>query len=248
MNLVSALPRRLARTVVDGLLPPCCLGCGAGVERQGTLCADCWKGLTLLGPPCCACCGYPFPYAAEDGAVCAACSRLPPVFDAARAVFRYDDASRDLILRFKHADETHGAAFFGAWLARAGDALCARSDLIAPVPLHRWRLLARRYNQAALLAGALARTVDRPLAVDLLQRRRHTPSQGRLSPPARRRNVRAAFVLRGRWTERVQDRRVLLVDDVYTTGATVEECARVLRRAGAAGVDVVTLARVIRPR
>ena len=248
MNPGAALPRRLARTVIDGLLPPCCLGCGAAVERQGTLCADCWKALTLLGPPCCACCGYPFPYAVDDEALCAACSRQHPVFDAARSVFRYDDASRDLILRFKHADETHGAGFFGAWLARAGAAVCGRADLIAPVPLHRWRLLARRYNQAALLAGALARAADRPLAVDLLLRRRHTPSQGRLSAIARRRNVRGAFAVRGGWRECVRARRILLVDDVFTTGATVEECARVLRRAGAAGVDVVTLARVVRPR
>jgi ComF family protein len=248
MNAVTALPTRLMRAVVDGLLPPCCLGCGAGVERQGTLCAECWTSLTLLGPPCCACCGHPFPYAADDVALCAACSARPPVFDSARAVFRYDDASRTLVLRFKHADETHGAAFFGHWLARAGMPLCGRADLIAPVPLHRWRLLARRYNQAALLAGALARAADKPLAVDLLQRRRHTPSQARLSPVARRRNVRAAFALRRQWTERVRDRRVLLVDDVFTTGATVEECARVLRRAGASGVDVVTLARVVRPR
>ena len=112
MNPITALPQRLARTVIDGFLPPRCLDCGMGVERQGTLCADCWKALTLLGPPCCACCGHPFPYAAEDEALCAACSRQRPVFDAARAVFRYDDASRDLILRFKHADETHAAAFF----------------------------------------------------------------------------------------------------------------------------------------
>lgn len=248
MNLVGALPRRLARTVIDGLLPPRCLGCGAGVERQGTLCADCWKALTLLGPPCCACCGYPFPYVAEEHALCAACSRQHPAFDAVRSVFRYDDASRDLILRFKHSDETHGAAFFGVWLARSGAEIAARADLVTPVPLHRWRLLARRYNQAALLASALAKATDRPLAVDLLLRRRHTPSQGRLSALARRRNVRGAFTLRPRWADRVPGRRVLLVDDVFTTGATVEECARVLRRAGAAGVDVVTLARVVRPQ
>jgi len=248
MHPIAELPRRLARTVIDGLLPPCCLGCGAGVERQGALCSRCWNGLTLLGPPCCACCGFPFPYPAEDGALCVACSARHPVFDAARSVFRYDDASRDLILRFKHADEIHGAAFFGVWLARAGAELCARADMIAPVPLHRWRLLVRRYNQAGLLAGALARATKKPLAVDLLLRRRHTPSQGRLSPIARRRNVRGAFSLRSRWADRLRGLRILLVDDVLTTGATAEECARVLRRAGVAGVDVVTLARVVRPR
>jgi ComF family protein len=234
------------RAAVDAVLPPRCLGCGEVVEDPGTLCGQCWSGLTFLSPPCCACCGFPFPYAAPEGTLCAACTRLHPAFDRARAVFRYDDASRGLVLGFKHADETHGAPAFGRWLSRAGTDLVADADLIAPVPLHRWRLLSRRYNQSALLARAVAQAGSGRLAVDLLVRRRHTPQQGRLSALARRRNVRGAFALRPRWAEAVADRRILLVDDVLTTGATVEECARVLRRHGAAGVDVLTLARVVR--
>jgi ComF family protein len=234
------------RAALDAVLPPRCLSCGAYVEDPGTLCGGCWNGLTMLSQPCCACCGFPFPYAAPEGTLCVACSRARPAFDRARAVFRYDDGSRDLILGFKHADETHAAPAYGRWLARAGAELLAEADLIAPVPLHRWRLLMRRYNQSALLAIAAARNAEGRLAVDLLQRRRHTPRQGRLSPPARRRNVQGAFALRPRWKEAVPGKRVLLVDDVLTTGATVEECARVLRRHGAAGVDVLTLARVVR--
>lgn len=236
----------ILRTAVDAVLPPRCLGCGDVVEDTGTLCGPCWSTLTWLGPPACACCGFPFPYAAPEVTLCAACSRLPPAFERARAVFRYDDASRGLVLGFKHADETHAAPAYGRWLARAGADLLADADLIAPVPLHRWRLLYRRYNQAALLAHAVARQSGIRLAVDLLARGRHTPQQGRMSPLARRRNVRAAFAVRPRWREPVEGKRVLLVDDVLTTGATVEECARVLRRQGAAGVDVVTLARVVR--
>ncbi len=182
------------------------------------------------------------------GTVCGACNSRPPSFMRARAVFRYDEASRSLILRFKHADELQGAPAFGRWLARAGAELCGDADLIAPVPLHRWRLLARRYNQSALLAQSLSRVSGKPLAVDLLKRRRPTPSQGRLSRSARRRNVRGAFILRRGAASVVRGVRVLLVDDVLTTGATVEECARVLVASGAAAVDVLTLARVVRPQ
>jgi ComF family protein len=234
------------RGALDAVLPPRCLSCGTVVEDVGTLCSDCWRGLTFLTPPCCDCCGFPFPFEAPAGTLCVACSRARPAFDRARAVFRYDDASRPLILGFKHADETHAAPAYGRWLGRAGAALIAEADLIAPVPLHRWRLLARRYNQAALLAAAVAGPAGARLAVDLLARRRHTPQQGRLSRLGRRRNVRGAFGLRPRWEAALPGKRVLLVDDVLTTGATVEQCARVLRRHGAAGVDVLTLARVVR--
>ena len=240
--------RAALNVALNSVLPPRCPSCGIVVDEQGTLCADCWKGLTLLAEPCCDRCGYPFPYIVPAGTLCAPCTRRSPAYDRARAVFRYDDASRHLILRFKHADETYAAPFYGRWLSRAGADLLAGTDLIAPVPLHRWRLLSRRYNQAALLARAVARHADRPLAVDLLRRIRHTPSQGRLSATARRRNIRGAIALRPRWREAAAGRRIVLVDDVLTTGATVEECAKVLRRAGAARVDVLTLARVIRPQ
>src|SRR5262249_27634825 len=141
-------------------------------------------------------------------------------------------------------DRTEAAPTFGNWLARAGTELTADADLIVPVPLHRWRLLLRRYNQAGLLAQALGRAVQRPVAPDLLVRRRRTPSQGGPGRTGRRRNVAGAFAVRPRRAGLVEGRRVLLVDDVHTTGATLGECARVLRRAGAAAVDVLTLARV----
>ena len=242
------LVRPALRRLVNALLPPRCVGCGETVEEGGALCAACWSGVTFLGAPLCGCCGYPFEYAAPDGSVCAACIARPPAYDRARSVFRYQPESRALILRFKHADGIHAAPAFGVWLARAGADLLVDCDLVLPVPLHRWRLFRRRYNQSALLALALGRVAGCPVAVDLLQRRRNTPSQGRMSALARRRNVRSAFTLRPGRADSVAGRRVLLVDDVLTTGATVEECARVLRRAGAARVDVLTLARVVRPQ
>ncbi|WP_207483595.1 ComF family protein [Arenibaculum pallidiluteum] len=236
-----------ARRVLDLLLPPRCLGCGVRVHAQGTLCAACWAGLSFLAPPWCACCGLPFTVDPGSGdALCGACLAEPPAFARARAALAYDDASRGLVLGFKHADRTHAAPAFGAWMARAGAGVLDGADLLVPVPLHRWRLFRRRYNQAALLARALARLTGVPAAPDLLARRRATPSQGTLGREARRRNVAGAVAVRRGRADAVKGRRIVLVDDVLTTGATLSECARVLLRAGAAQVDALALARVVR--
>jgi ComF family protein len=239
---------RLAGRLLDAVLPPQCLGCGALVGDAGTLCAACWEGIEFLGPPQCAACGHPFEYEAGDGALCAACAATPPLYDRARSVFRYDDKSRGLILGFKHADRTHSAPAFGRWLVRAGDDLLKDADLLVPVPLHRWRLFQRRYNQAALLTRAMAKQAGVGIepSPDLLLRRRRTPSQGRFSRAERMRNVAGAFTLRPDERARIEGKRVLLVDDVLTTGATVTACTRTLLDAGAGAVDVLTLARVVR--
>lgn len=242
--------RRIGRRVLDALLPPRCLGCGVVVEEPGALCPSCWEKAAFIGQPHCARCGLPFELAPPGAAAleCAACMTEPPRFDRARAAMRYDEGARRLVLQFKHADATHAAPGYARWMARAGAELLADCDLIAPVPLHRWRLLRRRYNQSALLALALGRAAGRPVVPDLLVRRRHTPTQGRLDRAQRHANVAGAFALRPGRAAAIAGRRVLLVDDVMTTGATVAECAKVLRRAGAAAVDVLTLARVVRPQ
>lgn len=244
-----ALPR-LARAALDGLLPPRCLACGTVVERSGALCAGCWHDVRFLGAPLCAACGLPFDYdggaGPDETTLCGACAREAPAFDRARAVLAYDDASRRLVLGFKHGDRTEATPAFAAWMARAGAELLDAVDLILPVPLHRRRLFTRRYNQAALIAHALGRRCGKAVRTDLLLRRRHTPSQGRLSAAARRDNVAGAFALAVGAAKTLEGRRVLLVDDVYTTGATVTACSKVLRRGGVAGVDVLVLARALR--
>jgi ComF family protein len=238
---------RLAVRALDVILPPRCLSCGATVGEQGTLCSDCWADIAFLAPPLCARCGFPFEVAVEEEQVCAACRARPPVFDRARAVLRYDAASRGMLLAFKHADRTDLAPSFGRWLARAGAELLAEADLVAPVPLHWTRLFSRRYNQAALLAQAVAKGAGRPFCGDLLLRRKRTKPQS-AGLASRTRNVAGAFVVPARRRQLVEDRRLLLVDDVRTTGATIEACARALKAAGAATVDVLTLAMVVRPR
>ena len=247
-----SLARGAGRRALDALLPARCLACGAIVDAPGARCAPCWGQLAFIAPPLCTRCGLAFELPPQGGessgsVACAACAGDPPLFGRARAALTYDDRAKSLVLRFKHADATHAGPGFARWMAQAGGALLAECDLIAPVPLHRWRLLWRRYNQAALLAHALGRLSGKPVAPGLLVRRRATPSQGHLNPAQRRANVAGAFALRPA-AAGIEGKRVLLVDDVLTTGATAGECAKVLLKAGAAAVDVLTLARVNRPR
>jgi ComF family protein len=251
---LAAARRRLGRgagLVLDAVLPPLYLACTVPVDAHGALCAGCWTGVAFIAPPHCAICGLPFEFDPGAGAVCGSCAAAPPAFDRARAAMRYGDVSRRLVVGFKHGDRTHAAPAFGRWLARAGGELARDADIVAPVPLHWRRLAHRRFNQAALLAQALVAALPadvRPvLAPDLLVRRRATPTQGGLGATARRRNVRGAFALRRPHDDPVAGRRVLLVDDVLTTGATLEACARLLKAEGAVAVDVLTLARVDRP-
>jgi ComF family protein len=239
--------RTFAGAALDVLLPPQCAVCGAQVESSGVLCPACWPEVDFLGPPQCAACGAPFPFDLGEGTLCGACSRERPPFDRARAVMAYGDVSRRVILAFKHGDRTDTAPALGRWLARAGGALVADADVIAPVPLHWSRLFQRRYNQAALLARYVARSVGKPVVMDALVRRRRTRAQGRMGPAERRRNLKGALKANSRRIGKIAGKRVLLIDDVFTTGATAAASARALLRAGAGAVDVLTLARVVRP-
>lgn len=239
---------RAGRLVLDTVLPPRCLACDASVDSQSQLCGTCWRAIRFLAEPLCARCGLPFPFEAELGGgalLCGACVAEPPRYRRARAVMAYDDGRRAGILAFKHGDRTDAAPAFGAWMARAGATLLADADLVVPVPLHRVRLFRRRYNQVALLAHAAGRAAGVRVLPDALQRLRNTPEQG-ATRAARFANVRGAFRVRPAREPAVRDRRIVLIDDVMTTGATAEACASVLLSAGATHVDVLTLARVIR--
>ena len=239
------------RAVLDAVLPPLCLGCNEIVSAPGSLCASCWQGFSFISAPHCACCGTPLAEDLGPEALCAGCLVRRPRYHRARAALVYDDQSRRLVLPFKPGDRTDIARACGGWMARAGADLLGEADLVAPVPLHWRRLFMRRYNQAQLLARIVVRTAaggrDLQLAPDLLRRQRWTGSQAGLRAKERRRNVREAFDVHPKWRLLVAGKSVLLIDAVVTTGATVEACARALQRAGVARVDVLTLARVVRP-
>jgi ComF family protein len=241
--------RRARRAALDLVFPPLCLGCRAPVGEAGALCVTCWQGIRFLDGPLCELCGTPFEFDPGAGTQCAACHSRPPAYDKARAVMHYDEASRGPILALKHGDRLDLAPAFARWLDRGGRTLIDEADAIIPVPLHRTRLWRRRYNQAAELARILARRSGKPALFEALIRTRATESQGAMpSAKARRRNMQGAFQVPPGHKSAIAGRNLLLVDDVLTTGATVEACARALKRAGAAKVMVLALARVVRPR
>lgn len=220
------------------------------VDLPGTLSPDAWKNLSFIANPYCACCGLPFDFAPssiEKDTVCAACLADRPDYTTARAAMAYDDASRDFILGFKHGDQIHAVVAMVPFLKLAGGDVWKAADYVLPVPLHRWRLLRRRYNQAGVMAQAMARETGVAYLPDALLRLRATKVQGHLGHRARADNVRSAFSIRPGLVQRIWDKKLILIDDVYTTGATVRECAKILLKSGAAEVHVITLARVIKP-
>lgn len=252
-RLASSLAQ-MPGALLDAVLPPECLACEAAVEAQGTLCATCFRDLSFVTDPLCARCGVPFAHDGQaergaDGALlCVRCATQPPHFAVARAALRYDVAARRLILPFKHADRTENAKPLARQMARVGASLLARTDVIVTVPAHWRRLLARRYDQAALLGRALARIAGKPCIPDALRRLRATPALGEKSAAERAVTVEGAFGLRARARPHITGRTILLVDDVMTSGATADACARVLLDGGAATVLVLAAARVPDPR
>lgn len=230
---------------IDLLWPPVCPSCSTSVQDAARLCVDCWEGMTFISAPQCVCCGLPLPDAFDDITLCGECLRARPPFDQARAACVYDEGSRALILPFKHADRTDLLPMIINLLQRPVGPLLARADIIAPVPLHWTRLLSRRYNQSALIANKLGMLGKVRAIPDLVTRKKRTPSQGGRSKRGRQRNVKGAFRVPGRYRPQIRDKRVLLVDDVMTTGATVSEMSRVLLRSGAGSVDVITIARAV---
>jgi len=236
----------LLRMATDLVLPPICPGCGAAVGDGNALCASCWSTIRFIAPPLCPVYGTPFAFDLGDGIVSAEALADPPPFRRARAAAVYGDVARRLVHQMKYYDRPHLAETMAGAMARAGSPLLAECSLIVPVPLYRWRLWRRRFNQAALLAKSLSRLTGRPADPFVLERVRSTRQQVGLSATQRAENVRGAFRVPEAMRAKVAGRDVLLVDDVYTSGATAKAATRALLRAGAGAVDVLTFARVTR--
>ena len=241
---VGALGRRLGGRALDLILPPACLACETVAAAPGGLCPRCWNEMRWIERPYCEVLGAPLAVDGGEGMLSPLAIAKPPPFDRARAAAMFDRLPRALVHRLKYRDDAGLARWMAPWMARAGAREIARADLVVPVPLHRARLLQRRYNQSAELSRALARHAMLSHAPGVLVRHRATRRQVGLGHSERQRNVQGAFVVPDGARHRVEGRRVLLVDDVFTTGATVAAATRALKRGGATGVDVLTFARV----
>ena len=235
-------PRALLAPAIDFALPPRCAGCGVPVGADHRFCAECWGGLRFLGSPCCTGCGLPFGYDRGEGARCAECLARPPRHAGVRAAVAYGDVAGRLAVRLKHGGRTALAETMARFMARL---VPAEDTLLVPVPLHRWRLWARGFNQAALIADALARACGLPVERSALRRLRATRLLRGLGRKGRVSAVTGAFAVPREMRPRIEGRAILLVDDVYTTGATAAGCTRALLAAGASSVTILCWARVL---
>ncbi|MGD9784433.1 MAG: ComF family protein [Hyphomicrobiaceae bacterium] len=229
---------------MDLMMPPLCLACRVPLATHATICPACWSKIDFIRPPLCDRLGLPLPYDAGAGAVSAAAAAHPPVYGRARAVARYDGVMRQMIHDLKFHDRHDAVELLARWMQEAGGELLETADVLVPVPLHRLKLLQRRFNQAAVLTVELSRSAGRPAAPLALVRARATQRQLGLTRDQRQSNVAGAFEVPRRRQPEIAGRRVLLVDDVITTGATVSAAARKLLDAGAVSVDVLALALV----
>lgn len=255
-DMEASSPRRLLRLgrrwlgegirgAVGLVYPPGCIACHAATGEAQGLCAACWAGIGFIARPYCERLGTPFEVDLGDGLVSPAAIADPPVFARARAVCRFDGTARELVHRLKYGDRLELALTLGRMMVQAGREVLAEAELIAPVPLHRTRLWTRRFNQAAALARIVARESGLACEMQALVRRKRTKQQIGLSRAQRADNLQGAFQVAPAMRPRIEGRRILLVDDVLTTGATANAASRALLRAGAARVDVLVFARVV---
>jgi len=235
---------RATALALDVALPTLCLSCREPVASEG-LCADCWSRMSFIAPPYCPRLGIPFAYDPGPGMLSMEAIADPPAYERARAAVRYDDIARSLVHALKYQDRVDLAPTMGRWMAHAGADLLRDADILIPVPLHWRRGWSRRYNQSGALARAIGRTANVDILRDALRRIRPTAQQIGLSRSERALNVQGAFKVAAERQPLIQGRRIVLIDDVLTSGATTDACARALLRARAAAVDVLVFARVV---
>lgn len=230
--------------LVDLVFPPRCPLCGDAIATQTGLCSGCWSTLVVPGEPACTSCSRPFGDGVADGSICAPCLADPPRHDGIAAATLYNEASRKLVLSLKHGSRISLAPMMAGMMAAKLPFLDG-DWLVTPVPLHRWRIWKRGYNQSAELARGICKSCDARLVVDMLERRKATPSLGGLGKKARERVLSGAIALNPRRAGMIKGARIVLVDDVLTSGATSDACVRSLKRGGAAEVIVACFSRVL---
>lgn len=230
----------MLRNGVELLYPPQCVTCEAATATPFSLCVTCWNAMPLISKPYCERLGTPFAVDYGMGMLSPAAIADPPRFDRARAVARHKDTARDLVSRLKYGERLDLATLMAKMMVQAGRDVLEDADLLVPVPMHRLRLWQRRYNQAALLANAVSRLTGVPVCLDALRRVRHTRAQVGLRRPERQQNLQGAFGIAPEHQALITGRRVVVIDDVRTTGSTLNACAHILRKAGATRIDVLT--------
>lgn len=252
MQRARKLGHHILKWGLDLILPPRCPVNGDIVSHVGAISPRAWRELTFIAPPYCTCCGVPFAVditvdqAEPSDFLCAVCLASPRPFDQAKSLLVYNDGSRKMVLAFKHGDALHLHTTLAPLLAKTGQEFLTPDAIIIPVPLHWMRMVKRRYNQAAILGIEIAKLSGVACWPAAIIRTRHTPPQGHKSAKDRHQNVSGAFDINPSYTGKLSGRDIVLIDDVFTTGATLEECSKVLKAAGAQSVNVLTVARAVK--
>ena len=241
-----ALIRQYFKIFINEIIPPRCISCKIITQDDTSFCSKCWEKIDFISNPQCHICSEPFELSVEKEVICPNCIKTRPLYNMARSALAYNENSRNMIIEFKYYNKTHTVDIFAKWMMINGQEVIENSDIIVPVPLHKMRILKRRYNQSALLANALGRLSKLPVRIDLLSRIKNTPPQSELSFNSRKNNVSNAFKTNKKKCADIEGKNICLVDDVMTTGATVESCARVMLEAGAKNVNVLTIGKTIK--
>ena len=235
---------KFIKFLIKFIFPSECYVCKKCIDTDG-LCEDCISKLEFITKPYCPTCGYPFEFYMydNDSNLCPSCIKKSFNFDMARSVAIYNEMAKNIILPFKHADRTEFANLIAKLMINNYDSFIKSVDIILPIPIHLFRMIKRKYNQSSLIGNIIAKHYSKPIYYNVLNRIKNTASQGHLGIKERKQNLKNAFSIKH--SDKIKDKIILLVDDVFTTGTTINECSKILKKYGAKKIFVITFARVI---
>jgi ComF family protein len=244
INLAYQKLKFLALCFIKLIFPPQCLNCNILLTEIG-LCSDCWQRINFYDGNGCTICSMPIQIKDSEINICGKCLITPPNYSRSSYVFQYDDNSHKLIYQFKYHDKLYCTKYLSAWMSRVGQELIQQADMIIPIPLHKYRLITRKYNQSALLARSIAEINKKPYFPSIVGRVKNNKQQTALTRKQRKKNVKGIFKIRPGKSHFIKGKIILLIDDVITTGATIEECAKELIKGGCKAVYILTLAKKV---